>query len=276
MLHQCITDLLPKRVELVYVDYQDSLEGHADLVQECLHTGEWYALDEQILEWYMDNQDAGEDGYIEELKKNMLAAFDVDEERIKWFIENHSDELREILHSRDESNILKDLLRNTRDFVAFYDTGYEFYETCFMSQAEFTKERARLRRCLGIVGKTYDKQLDELLTNASYGGRLVIYFQLDPEDFIAKPGNAITFRNPHIAIIDTCNGSGYDVYLRGHNVMYPFDRANLFLDRTIKYNYTYAICGMSSDWCEETDAKLVTKERKPRKPKISTLNAELN
>ena len=273
MMHKRITELLPRRVELAYVDYRDNLDERKELIQECLHKNEWYPLDEEIMEWYTDSEYESENYYLKELAKDLVRTFDVDEERAERFVEEHDEELRDLLRDRDESDTLHDLLRNTRPIVAFYDTGYEFDETCFLSTQEFTAERARLRRALRIVGKHYDKLLSELLANASYGGRLVIYFQIDPEDFIGKPGNTIAFSDPNVAIIDTYNGSGHHVHLAKHELTLAYERTNLFLDETIKYNYTFAVCGMAGNWCEDTDAKLITRKR-TRKPVASSLNVE--
>ena len=92
-----------------------------------------------------------------------------------------------------------------------------------------------------------------MLRQASYGGSLVIYFYDDVSDFIETTQNTITFRNPVIAIIDTINGSGDHCNLgKVGEIEMPFSRERIRLCKTIKYSYTFSVCGMYSDWCEDT------------------------
>ena len=181
--------------------------------------------------------------------------------------------IRELIEDRDTSDPVKDMLRHTREQVCFYDTGFEINEPY---DDEGYKEAYKIiKNALKIKGNNYKREIDSLLVNASYGGRVVVYFLGDVES-LSKTGdkNRIVFKNPAVAIIDTCNGSGSNEDFNGLTVSFPLDIENLFLDKTIKYNYTFEVCAMSSNWCNSTSVSF-TKQGKTGKINKSTGNAEI-
>ena len=105
-----------------------------------------------------------------------------------------------------------------------------------------------------------------MLLQATYGGSLVIYFRQEIKSVIhteyEMDFSKITFGSPNIAVINTGNGSGDSTYLKHHQCTFEFDRNNLFLERAIKYNYTYEVCGMSSDWCDDTSVALTGRKKR--------------
>lgn len=172
---------------------------------------------------------------------------------------------------------LKDLLRNTPEDVFFYDTGLEF-DGCFgRTPAEIRLDRMIIKKALQITDSRYDREIEELQLNASYGGQLVVYFNErvnDLLDNINSNANMVRFKNAHIALINIGNGSGFDVHLTKHSFALPFDRKNLHYERTIKYNYSFAVCGMVSNWCQYTDYELYHEENAPEAP-TSSISAEI-
>ncbi|OPY24002.1 MAG: hypothetical protein A4E27_01339 [Methanobacterium sp. PtaU1.Bin242] len=116
-----------------------------------------------------------------------------------------------------------------------------------------------------------------MVQQASYGGRLVIYFRGDIKEMInSSQYNTIQFTNPMIAVIDTYNGSGDNTDIQGITVTLPYNPENVFIDKLIKYNYTYEVCGMIESWCDTTGVKFITKkQRKPKEKKRSNLYAEI-
>src|SRR3990167_10042227 len=97
----------------------------------------------------------------------------------------------------------------------------------------------------------------------------------DIEEMLNLSGkNTIQFTNPMIAIIDTYNGSGDNEEFSGHTFKVELKPDNLFLDKTIKYSYTYSVCGMSSDWCGCTRVNYLVSDN-PVLVIPSTVNREI-
>jgi hypothetical protein len=257
--------LLPKKVSLYYVDYRDDLSESLDKVQAAIH-GDTEELDEIFMDW--DTWESVK-YVLNELKDDLQSTFDIEEDEAQDLLDEYEDELRDAIYNRDDSTPLKDLLRNTGSQVFFYDTGMEIG-----GYTDDLKERLRdCKKALKILlkNKEHDKHLEDMCCNASYGGRLVVYFNDDLDDWINldEKLNTIHFSgNVTIAIINNGNGSGGDTAIR-HSFSLPFDAENLFLDKTVSYSYTYEVCGMSRDWCDGTEVTLLTKKSKKKAEKSS-------
>jgi flagellar biosynthesis chaperone FliJ len=262
-----IIGLLDKKYYLYYVDYRDTLENSLDKVQEAIH-GKHEAIDDMFMDW--DTFEA-EKEILNQLKGKMTDEFEIDDNEADKLIEKYEDDIKDEIRNRDESTPLKDIIRNTRDQVFFYDTG--------MHIDDYTNDlKERIKDCkralkIAIKNKDHDKWLSDMCCNASYGGRLVVYFKdsLDTWMNIPEDMNVIRFYNEvTVAIVNNGNGSGGDTSII-HSFNLPFNRENLFLCRTVKYSYTYDVCGMSSDWCQKTNAELLKKKTK-KKAEKSTVN----
>ena len=276
-----IKDLLDDTYYLVYVDYRDSFDGREEEIQQAIHKQCWSPLDEAIGDWFIESQWHGEDYAIDELKKRIKSEFDLDDEDAEYLVhDKFHDHLRETILDRDKSTPISDLIRNTGPIVAFYDTGYDVdADSWAWGEEHFREEVDGVKNALRILhqvdGHSYDYDIREMLANASYGGRLVVYFHLDIEEWINIGNhNTITFDNPAIAVIDTFNGSGWHTHLNRHEFSLPLDVENVFFDKTIKYNFTYSVCGMDSNWCDSTGVELSTTDSQDEISR-SSLNAEL-
>lgn len=267
-----VIDLLPRRVSLTYVDYRDDLDDHTDTLARCIKQNNLDPIVDQIDELVYDQQWEFLQEVLKELKNNMVDTYDIDDDEADAIIEEYDDWLRDEIYNRDDSTPIDDLLRNTSDLVVFYDTGEEF-DGYGNSEAQYRLDRIRIKKLLSIPDSAHDRDIDMMLMQASYGGRLVIYFNAGVKELLTdKTINSIRFNNAAIAIIDTGGGSGDHCYLNGHSFTLPFKRDNLFVDETINYNYTYAVCGMSSDWCDGTGFTLL-EEAVPSELPDSSLNA---
>lgn len=253
-----IIKLIPEKVSLHYVDYRDSFNECPDELQKAIRENDLQPLYGLIDDWLI-NDFSGIDYCLDDLKKDLIKNYDIEEYDAEEIIEENKEEIIDVLYSRDGSNVLKDLLKNTRDEVVFYDTGFEIEDGSWQwKPAELRLWRMRLKKHLGIRNSNHDKNIELMLLQAGYGGSLVIYFTASVDDLITKKDKpAIKFSNPHIAIIDIGNGSGDDTQLHGEDIILSFDRSNLFIDRTIKYNYTFEVCGMSRDWCNDTGFEFI-------------------
>ncbi len=271
-----IKSLLDARYTLHYVDRDSSLTDHLDKLGTTIRTQDYEPIDTLVDEWFRDD-DYGLDTALDELKDKIESTFDLED--AEDLIEKYRDDIIEVIYDRDDSTPLDDLIRNTRDAVAFYDTDLYLGEPYDQSTvAESLKEIKRLLK-IKLKDVTHDKKLEEMIVNASYGGRLVVYFNPDKDDLTALmqlgDKNCIEFRNPTLAIIDTMNGSGYNVTLDGFHFSLPLNPQNFFFDKEIKYNYTYAVCGMYSNWCQSTSISFARKRYRKKESKVNDLTAQL-
>lgn len=257
--------LIPDKTSLHYVDYRESLDDHTKLIEECIKSGSKDKLYEQTWEWYLDDYYA-QDEYEKELKSAIESKFDID--NASDIMEQFNDEIRDTIQERDDSNVLKDLLHNTSKQTMFYDTGYEVEsESWSWSEARVRLERILIKKHLGLVSdntvSNWDESIDMMIRQASYGGQLVIYFYDNVDDFFdTEKIKAIRFKNFSLAIINTGNGSGDNTELWKADIELPFVTENLYLCKNIGYSYTFNVCGMSSDWCSNTDTYLLEEPTK--------------
>lgn len=61
---QSWTDYVPHSVSLYYVDYRENLDSHDDLQEQCIRRNSLGPLEEQILEWYADQEHDNLQGYL--------------------------------------------------------------------------------------------------------------------------------------------------------------------------------------------------------------------
>lgn len=250
---------LDKSYHLVYVDYREDLNDHMDEIQTAIQTGEMDSLYE-VTDGYYDFENELTEYPIKELKKELVSD-GFDEEDVNNAVFDNLAELQNEIYERDTSTPLKDLIRNTPDQAAFYPVLDEYIEECWHDADLFKRQVRLIKKAVKIPyrNKTYDRKIEGMLSDASYGGQLVVYFYADLSYWLnldSSKVNRIEFRDPVLAIVDHGGGSGGDCKLLDHVFTKPFDRQNIFLDRTIKYNYTYEVCGMSSDWCSDTEVRL--------------------
>ena len=266
---------LDKSYELVCVDYQDDLSERTREIEQVIQKQDWSCLDELLdNEWVWDAQADSVDYILKELKDSLRQEYEFNKNELDNWFEENIDWLRDDIYNRDTSEVLEDLLRNTPDPVCFYDTGVEIYECC--DRKDVVDMIRLVKKTLKIKSKdkTYDTVIDIMVQQASYGGKLVIYFKEDIQKLInTSDYNEIYFRDPMIAIIDTCNGSGDHTELNKYEFSLPFNPENIFLDKNIKYSYTYEVCGMYDSWCDCTYVSF-KKTNKKKKINKSSLHNE--
>lgn len=258
-----VKELIPDTVSLNYVDYRESLDESAETIQECISEGEWYPLYDKIDEWYQEQRWFYEGEYLKELQTDLENEFEIEDG--SFVTDKFEGEIRETLWDRDDSDVLSDLIRNTSTLVAHYDTGYEMESGSWnWSEAEVRLERIHIKKHLGILNTTeYDAAMDMMIMQASYGGQLLIYFNLDIEDFVGHFPNrkTIKFKNAQIGVVDHYNGSGDILEMPiSQEIVLPYNPENVFLEESIKYNWTYSIAGMTRDWADSTEIAFTEEE----------------
>jgi hypothetical protein len=211
---------------------------------------------------------------IEKLKQNLISD-GYDEDEVDTFIEENKDSIEGKVYENDKSSdVLKDLLRNTRDIVTAYNTGYEVNPDSWRwSLKEIKSEIKQIKRVLGlkISDTTWDAEIELMVRQASYGGKLVVYFLLDPSDIFdfEKNSTHITFSNAEIAIVDMAGGSGDSCHLHRSKFTLNLENKNFFFDRCVTYSYTYDVCGMFDTWCQNTEYKLEVKRSRAKKVRVT-------
>lgn len=269
-----VLKLLPENISLIYVDYNDNLDEQHELLQKCLSEGSFDELYEKADEWYRDSEWQGIDYIKKELLKDLQSEFEIDEDEAENIIKKFDDNIRDEIYERRDDDVLSDLISNTSAPIMHYDTGYEMEGGSWnWTQKEVYTEMQSIKKFLGIRTKKYNKDIEMMISQATYGGNLLIYFKGDIEQFMKLDGTekTIRFSDAWIGVTDHCNGSGDITQLKGVSFKVPFDVKNTFYEQSIKYNWTYAIAVMCSDWCDSTSYEFL-KESKGEAKLSSTHN----
>ena len=275
-----IIELLPSHTNLYSVNYREDLSGKINCLQECISENCLDKLYEELSDYLYECQQEGLQCYKEELKEDIMSKFNLDDEESHCLVyETCQDEIDEILYQRDNSDAVADLLKNTGKFSLFIDTGLEIEEGSWnWTRSVQTLWLKKIKRKLKIESREWDSKIRIMLSQASYGGQLVVYFYDSIDEMITnnpeKDWKSIRFTNPSIAIINTSCGSGDHASLTGHSFTIPFCRKNLFIDWYFKYDFVATVCGMPQDWCKESIANFSFKPIKGRKNALSPLVAE--
>ena len=110
-----VKSLMDKSYTLVWVDYNDNLDNCRDTIQKCLEERSCESLWEKVDEWYGDAEWEAVREIVSKLKDECIRFHDFGEEEVEEFFEEHEDEIREEIYDRNDSDTLKELLKNTDD-----------------------------------------------------------------------------------------------------------------------------------------------------------------
>ena len=110
-----VRSLMDKSYTLVWVDYNDNLDNCRDTIQKCLEERSCESLWEKVDEWYGDAEWEAVREIVSKLKDECIHFHDFEEEEVDKFFEEHEDEIREEIYDRNDSDTLKELLKNTDD-----------------------------------------------------------------------------------------------------------------------------------------------------------------
>lgn len=212
---------LPRKLDLVYIDYRDELTD-----KQCAQivAGEKDEVYESIDECFRDSEWEGVKFALEE-------ALPDDEEREALRDSDDFATFQEACYERNDSTPYADLLRNTsKQLVRFYIRTRKGERIAMESDSwrwdtqKTEREAKRLCAATGLDWKTNRDNFLELVTNATYGGVLCViaYVDMDDIDRIVNYCQhhelariKLTFKNPFILAHDSWNGSGHDVQVHG-------------------------------------------------------------
>lgn len=106
--------------------------------------------------------------------------------------EENEDDIKQWLWDHDQSDPVKDLLRNTGPVTMFYSLGVEVGEAVYngygysYGQDSLSMATYKVRRALGITKDDPASRLvDSIVANSPYGGELKIYFEAEIADMVS-------------------------------------------------------------------------------------------
>lgn len=237
VLKRAIADL-PDRTYLYHTDVRDTLSGRQ---VAGLLAGQHDKLVEDLDEWFL-HQDADATGsYVSGVvpsveDRALLGEFDL------------LVELEDEIRRRDHSDPLRDLLRHTTAPVLRYDLGHDVEPGLFFAGDQAVRDATGdLAAAAGIQLRPNRTAVDELLRNASYGGRLQVLFSTDLERLVDALAEAIprriVFTDPTLLVYDRLNGSGMEAPVIG-TVSRPLKAADLHVDSG-PYSWSDIVGGVS-------------------------------
>lgn len=110
-----VKSLMEPSYTLVWTDYNDNLDNHLDIIRKCLDRRNCDCLWEKAGEWYGDAEYEAVHGIMEKLKEECFVFNDFDEHEVDAFFDEHEDAIRDEIYSRNDSDVVKDLIRYTDD-----------------------------------------------------------------------------------------------------------------------------------------------------------------
>ena len=204
-----IKSLMEPAYTLVWTDYDDNLDNHRGLIQKCLDSKSREHLWEEADVWYSDAEWEAVRGIIAKLKEECTVFNDFDEEDVDDFFDEHEDEIRDEIYSRNDSDVIKELIMHTDDIpirvemLSNYDCinshwfesqgGYRYEESYFGDMVDsLNLNPARVKKILTKHGyKAYGRfpnrknrngreqvsyeQFYEELINSCCGANLLTY-----------------------------------------------------------------------------------------------------
>lgn len=110
-----VKSLMEQSYTLVWTDYNDNLDSHLDIIRKCLEKQNCECLWEEVDKWYFEAEWNAVREIIDKLKEECTEFYDFDEDEADAFFDEHDDEIRDEIYSRNDSNVIKELISNTDD-----------------------------------------------------------------------------------------------------------------------------------------------------------------
>ena len=107
-----VIGLMDDNYSLIYVDYRENLDNSLDTISKCIETKSRDAFFEELDERYFDHRIDRVRDIMEDIKKKLKGMGYKKWEAEKFFEENE-EKIEGEIYERDDSDPIKDLLRNT-------------------------------------------------------------------------------------------------------------------------------------------------------------------
>ena len=130
---------------LVWTDYNDNLDNHRALIQKCLDKKNCLQLWEKVDVWYSDTEWEAVREIIAKLKEECIVSGDFEKEDVNAFFNEHEDEIRDEIYSRNDSDVLVELIKHTDDIpvrVEMFSNNDCINSNWFESQGGYSYEES--------------------------------------------------------------------------------------------------------------------------------------
>lgn len=112
-------DYVPRYVSLYYVDYNENLDSCEDLQERCIRRNSLHPLEEQVWEWYAEQEHDNLQGYLADIRKAMEADGKADE------YARNEEGIKDLLYERNSIDPADELIDNSTVTNMFYSLGVE-------------------------------------------------------------------------------------------------------------------------------------------------------
>lgn len=240
-LGKAVEEDMPAKTDLVYVAYDDKL---MDTQIAAIVRGDQEEADESLWEWSGESSYMSATEMVDELAKEVVGRWtredggDYDDLLDEWQASDERMSAIDMAQSRDESDPMKQLARNSGDVLLRLpiDTLDEDADLDDTTTAE------ELLDALGFVHTDVNlAAAQEILSEGAYPGAVLIGYALiavDVEDVYNLPGEGeVEIRNPHVYLGNPFAGSGWAAGPFEGTMRY--DRKDLRTDRdAFGYSWT--------------------------------------
>ena len=127
-------DYVPRYVSLYYVDYNENLDSREDLQERCIRRNSLHPLEEQVWEWYAEQEHDNLQGYLADIRKAMEADGKADE------YARNEEGIKDLLYERNSIDPADELIDNSTVTNMFYSLGVEIEGYVYGSNARGESE----------------------------------------------------------------------------------------------------------------------------------------
>ena len=215
-----IKSLMEPAYTLVWTDYNDNLDDHRGLIQKCLDNKNCEQLWEKADEWYRDAEWEAVRGIVAKLKEECTVSGGFDEEEVDDFFNEHEDEIRNEIYSRNDSDVLKELIRRTDDIPIRVEmlSNYDCINSnWFESQGGYRYEESYFGDMVDTLNLNPAK-VKKLLTEHGYEvhGRF-------PNRKSREGKEQVSYEQFYRELVNSCCGANLLVYIGRVNLKELYD-----------------------------------------------------
>lgn len=224
-----VKSLMEQSYTLVWTDYNDNLDNHLDIIRQCLDKRNCECLWEKVDEWYGDAECEAVHGIMEKLKEECFVFNDFDEHEVDAFFDEHEDAIRDEIYSRNDSDVVKDLIRNTDDIPIRVEmlSDYDCINSgWFESQGGYRYEESYLGDMVDSLNLNPSK-VKKLLTGHGYK----VYGRF-PNRKSRDGREQVSYEQFYEELVNSCCGANLLTYIGRVNLKELYD-ANFSLKEVI-------------------------------------------
>ena len=205
-----VKSLMEQSYTLLWTDYNDNLDNHLDVIRKCLDKRNCESLWEKVDEWYSDAECEAVHGIMEKLKEECFVFNDFDEHEVDAFFNEHEDAIRDEIYSRNDSDVVKDLIRNTDDIPIRVEmlSDYDCINSnWFESQGGYSYEESYFGDMVDSLNLN-PAQVKKLLTSHGYK----VYGRF-PNRKSRNGKEQVTYEQFYEELINSCCGANLLTYI---------------------------------------------------------------